>query len=226
MAAPSSHAAGHEDAPNFPSALKVNQNRRLSKACPAATTQRIPPSLRPRLPPQRAVVRGFLSGRSRSSTAYWLHHAASRRQVCSPQSPQAAGPRSCARPARGTDCAVGYRHQSAPAAGQLSVHGPGTRNREALSPLQSVCVAALRGYKNLISPWLPSACRFHPTCSEYMRQAIEIHGVLKGLRLGTLRLAKCHPFHKGGVDLVPPNVNAPATVLLVRPSGRHIENEY
>jgi putative component of membrane protein insertase Oxa1/YidC/SpoIIIJ protein YidD len=59
-----------------------------------------------------------------------------------------------------------------------------------------------------------------------MRQAIEIHGVLKGLWLGTLRLGKCHPFHQGGVDLVPLNPAAPPAVPLVRPSARHIENEY
>jgi len=203
MAAPSSPAAERGDAPNFPSAPKVNQNRRLSKACPAATTQRIPQSLRPRLPPERTVVCGVLSGRKRARSAHWSYYSTSRRQIRSPQSSQTTGPRSCACPARGTDCAVGHRHQSTPAAGQLSVTGPGSGDRKALSPLQSVCVAALRGYKILISPWLPSACRFHPTCSEYMRQAIEVHGVLKGIWLGTRRLCKCHPFHKGGVDLVP-----------------------
>jgi uncharacterized protein len=203
MVAPSSPAAERGDARNFPSALKVNQNRRLSKACPAATTQRIPQSLRPRFPSQRTVVRGFLSGRKRLGSAYRPYHTTSRRQVRSPQSPQATGPRSCSRPARGTDCTVGYRHQSTPAAGQLSVAGSGAGNRKALSPLQSVCVTALRGYKILISPWLPSACRFHPTCSEYMRQAIEVHGVPRGFWLGIRRLGKCHPFHTGGVDPVP-----------------------
>jgi putative membrane protein insertion efficiency factor len=73
--------------------------------------------------------------------------------------------------------------------------------------MQSICVAALRGYKILISPWLPSACRFHPTCSDYMRQSIERHGVPKGLWLGVRRLSKCHPFHQGGIDLVPDSVN-------------------
>jgi len=203
MAAPSFPAVERGDAQNFPSAPKVNQNRRLSKACPAATTERIPQSLRPRLPSQRTVVRGFLSGRRRLRSENRPYYSASRRQVRSTQSPQATGPRSCARPARGTDCTVGHRHQSPPAAGQLPVAGSGTGNREALSPLQSVCVAILRGYKILISPWLPSACRFHPTCSDYMRHAIEVHGVLKGFWLGTRRLGKCHPFHQGGVDLVP-----------------------
>jgi putative membrane protein insertion efficiency factor len=61
----------------------------------------------------------------------------------------------------------------------------------------------LTGYKRLISPLLPSACRFYPTCSEYMRQAIEIHGPAQGVWLGIKRLGRCHPFHEGGCDPVP-----------------------
>jgi len=49
---------------------------------------------------------------------------------------------------------------------------------------------------------LPSACRFYPTCSEYMAQAVEKHGAWRGVWLGTKRLAKCHPFHAGGFDPV------------------------
>ncbi len=50
---------------------------------------------------------------------------------------------------------------------------------------------------------LPSACRFHPTCSEYMHDAVLKFGALRGMWLGLKRLAKCHPWHPGGVDLVP-----------------------
>jgi putative membrane protein insertion efficiency factor len=69
--------------------------------------------------------------------------------------------------------------------------------------MQSGAVALLRGYKLLISPWLPSACRFHPTCSVYMGEAIEVHGILRGIWFGLIRLFKCHPFHQGGFDPVP-----------------------
>lgn len=58
-------------------------------------------------------------------------------------------------------------------------------------------------YKRFISPVLPSACRFHPTCSEYMREAVVKYGVARGGWLGLKRLARCHPLHDGGVDLVP-----------------------
>ena len=66
----------------------------------------------------------------------------------------------------------------------------------------AVALGLLRIYKLCISPLLPSACRFHPTCSEYMKEAIEKHGVIKGVGLGLHRLSRCHPFHQGGFDPV------------------------
>jgi putative membrane protein insertion efficiency factor len=56
-------------------------------------------------------------------------------------------------------------------------------------------------YKRRLSPWLPRACRFTPTCSEYARLALLKHGFWRGGRLATGRLLRCHPFHPGGVDL-------------------------
>lgn len=61
---------------------------------------------------------------------------------------------------------------------------------------------SLRVYKRWISPLLPSACRFEPTCSEYMMQAVARHGVLRGVAMGLGRLARCHPFTHGGFDPV------------------------
>jgi hypothetical protein len=63
-------------------------------------------------------------------------------------------------------------------------------------------IALVQAYQRVISPLLPPACRFHPTCSEYFRQAVQIHGALRGSWLGLCRLAKCHPFHPGGFDPV------------------------
>jgi putative membrane protein insertion efficiency factor len=63
-------------------------------------------------------------------------------------------------------------------------------------------MGTLRLYQLCLSPLLPSACRFYPTCSQYMMQAVEKHGVLRGVWMGTKRLAKCHPFHAGGIDPV------------------------
>ena len=61
----------------------------------------------------------------------------------------------------------------------------------------------LGGYKRWISPMLPHACRFVPTCSEYALEAVERHGVLRGSWLALTRLLRCHPFARAGHDPVP-----------------------
>ena len=68
---------------------------------------------------------------------------------------------------------------------------------------RSVALAALRGYKRFISPVLPPACRFVPTCSEYAAEAIQKHGVMRGGTLAVRRLVRCGPWHPGGFDPVP-----------------------
>lgn len=64
-------------------------------------------------------------------------------------------------------------------------------------------ILILVGYKRYLSPLLPAACRFHPTCSDYMREAVETWGLGKGVWLGTKRLVRCQPFCAGGFDPVP-----------------------
>lgn len=65
-----------------------------------------------------------------------------------------------------------------------------------------LALKTLRIYKRWISPLLPSACRFYPTCSEYMMEAVEKHGAWRGIVLGIGRLLRCHPFCPGGFDPV------------------------
>jgi putative membrane protein insertion efficiency factor len=60
----------------------------------------------------------------------------------------------------------------------------------------------LRAYKWAISPLLPPACRFVPTCSEYAEEAVERFGVLRGSFMAAARLLRCHPFARGGYDPV------------------------
>ncbi len=62
----------------------------------------------------------------------------------------------------------------------------------------------IRVYKRFVSPLLPSACRFTPTCSVYAYEAIETHGAWRGSIMGLRRLLSCHPLHPGGFDPVPP----------------------
>jgi len=64
-------------------------------------------------------------------------------------------------------------------------------------------ISIIRLYQMVVSPLLGSCCRFYPSCSAYSAEAIRKHGAVKGVVLGVIRLCKCHPFHAGGVDLVP-----------------------
>jgi len=75
------------------------------------------------------------------------------------------------------------------------------------NPLASLFLLLIRGYRRVISPMFRANCRYHPTCSGYTYQAIEIHGAVKGLWFGVRRIARCHPFHEGGIDPVPGSEN-------------------
>jgi putative membrane protein insertion efficiency factor len=69
--------------------------------------------------------------------------------------------------------------------------------------VKGLALAMIRWYKRSLSPSLPAACRYQPTCSEYMYEAIEVHGLVRGIAMGTWRLARCNPFSRGGIDRVP-----------------------
>ena len=79
-------------------------------------------------------------------------------------------------------------------------HDPGSIP---LKLIQFLLLKAIRLYQITISPFFGNCCRFHPSCSTYAYQALSKHGIKKGLYLSLKRLAKCHPWHPGGVDEVP-----------------------
>nr|WP_057915647.1 membrane protein insertion efficiency factor YidD [Peribacillus muralis] len=69
--------------------------------------------------------------------------------------------------------------------------------------LKKILMGVIRFYQIAISPLKPPTCRFYPTCSHYGLEAINRFGPIKGSWLALVRILKCHPFHRGGIDLVP-----------------------
>jgi putative membrane protein insertion efficiency factor len=78
--------------------------------------------------------------------------------------------------------------------------------------MRAVAISCIRGYRYLISPWVGNQCRFYPSCSHYAEEAINTHGFIKGGYLTGRRLLKCHPWHSGGIDLVPPKTSQPQPI--------------
>ena len=69
--------------------------------------------------------------------------------------------------------------------------------------LKKTTLLLIRIYQGAVSPWLPPACRFEPTCSEYARIAVETYGAARGAWLAVRRISRCHPFGGSGWDPVP-----------------------
>ena len=72
-----------------------------------------------------------------------------------------------------------------------------------MSILSRVAVLMIRGYQVTLSPLLPSACRYQPSCSAYTLEAVERYGAMRGGWMGARRILRCHPFARGGYDPVP-----------------------
>jgi putative membrane protein insertion efficiency factor len=70
--------------------------------------------------------------------------------------------------------------------------------------MRRIIIGLIRLYQLVLSPLLGPRCRFYPSCSHYMQEAVSVHGVPRGVGLGLRRLARCHPLNPGGYDPVPP----------------------
>ena len=91
--------------------------------------------------------------------------------------------------------------------------------------MKRIFIILVKGYQYLISPLLGNNCRFYPTCSQYMIQAIERFGIFKGVFLGLKRLCKCHPWHEGGMDPVPGSCSCQSDMEKEPNSDRKTENK-
>jgi uncharacterized protein len=90
------------------------------------------------------------------------------------------------------------------AAGRSPAAASPVAERAGLSPVALVLTWLITGYRKFISPLLGARCRFYPSCSAYALGAISVHGAARGSWLAVRRLGRCHPFHPGGLDPVPP----------------------
>jgi len=72
-----------------------------------------------------------------------------------------------------------------------------------VNPLRAIAIAPIVAYQLLISPFLGNNCRFYPSCSQYAKEAVLKHGVLRGVMLAVRRIVRCNPWNPGGVDTVP-----------------------
>ena len=86
------------------------------------------------------------------------------------------------------------------------------------SAVARALVVLLAGYRRFISPLFPPRCRFYPSCSAYALESVQVHGALRGSWLAARRLGRCHPFHAGGIDPVPPRAaGSPGAELPAKP---------
>lgn len=187
----------------------------LPKIMPHFAVGSIQTGLRKGFPSSVVLLRRVLLGWGDGCwwSASGFHHSSRTREGRFSQSTAPQNPRTDPSPIGGTGAAVERRGESAPSRPPSQYPATAARDRTSFRPVSAALLVILRGYKLLISPLLPSACRFYPTCSCYMHDAIGTHGAGRGIYYGIRRLLKCHPWHPGGIDPVPPQSEIQRTEL-------------
>ena len=181
----------------------------LPKIMPHFAVGSIQTGLRKGFPSPVVLLRRVLLGWGDGSwwqlrPASGLYHPSRTRESGFSQSTAPQNPRTDPSAMAGAGATVERRGESAPSRRPSQYPAVAAGDRASFRPVSAALLVLLRGYKLVISPWLPSACRFYPTCSCYMHDAIGTHGASRGIYLGIRRLLKCHPWHPGGIDPVPP----------------------
>src|ERR1019366_10578333 len=114
---------------------------------------------------------------------------------------------------RDSSAALGSASAFRSSGGGIGAHAPQYRPERAEASRLSLAARALllvvRAYQTFFSAMMPSACKFYPSCSQYAADALRIHGARRGSWLALRRVARCHPFTRGGVDLVPDAADFP-----------------
>lgn len=180
---------------------------RLSPVAPDPAKGRVPSALPPRSAGERTVD-GAIRPPRRGWRKQARHHGVAQgRQRRGEESLQEAGARGVphlssnderrARPSGG-------EREAGSGRGRVDAAGAGVSTVPEVASIPArIATTLLRLYKRWVSPLLPPACRFEPTCSVYTCQAIERYGLIKGGWLGVRRILRCHPLHPGGFDPVP-----------------------
>jgi putative membrane protein insertion efficiency factor len=180
----------------------------------AATQKRISAGLRRRAAPQRLTMHGFLPAQWTTPHTSGDYHASSARKSRPAQPFEAARAGSLSSEPHQSAQWLGYLSQSTPIGGESLFRDPSAGAAAIISPAATICSAAgrlvksiflrsIRVYQLCLSPVMPSACRFYPSCSEYSYEAVQKWGAWKGGRLALGRLLRCRPWGGRGYDPVP-----------------------
>ena len=175
----------------------------LPKIMPPTAVGSVQTGLRKGFPSPVFLLCRVLPGGRDHGPSDRLHHATRAGESGFPEPVAAQNPRTDPAATGHTRPAVEHRRESPARGGHGHDIATAAGNLAPFRPVSAALLALLRGYKLLISPLLPSACRFYPTCSCYMHDAVGTHGAVRGIYLGIRRLLKCHPWHPGGIDRVP-----------------------